>query len=120
VAQSVSYPLQENAKTEVPLNKTLTRFFFGSSPIIEVSVLNYNAVPTLSKPKHIGHVCSDSGVLCIVDPCHIEVSKGGSVRFPRVNLYTAVDTELGDGEFTVHEQRDSRGRLRRIVIEIDQ
>ena len=77
-------------------------------------------MPTLSKPKHIGHVCSDSGVLCIVDPCHIEVSKGGTVRFPRVNLYTAVDTELGDGEFTVHEQRDSCGRLRRIVIEIEQ
>ena len=77
-------------------------------------------MPTLSKPKHIGHVSSDSGVLCIVDPCHIEVSKSGTVRMPRVNLYTAVDTELGDGEFTVHEQRDSYGRLRRIVIEIDQ
>lgn len=39
---------------------------------------------------------------------------------PRLSLYTAVNTELGDGEFSVHEQRDSRGRLRRIVIEIEQ
>ena len=29
------------------------------------------------------------------------------------------NTEIGDGEFAVYEQRDRRGRLKRIVIEID-
>jgi hypothetical protein len=28
-------------------------------------------------------------------------------------------TEIGDGEFAVYEERDRRGKLRRIVIEID-
>jgi hypothetical protein len=45
------------------------------------------------------------------------VSESGAVRFPSWNLYTAFDTELGDGEFTVYEQRDRRGKLKRIVIE---
>ena len=38
---------------------------------------------------------------------------------PPWNLFTSVNTEIGDGEFTVHEQRDSKGRLRRIVIELE-
>jgi len=47
------------------------------------------------------------------------VSESGSVRLPAWNLYTQVDTEMGDGEFTVYEERDRRGRLRRIVIELE-
>ena len=74
---------------------------------------------TLSKPQLIGCVSCDSGQLAVVDPCHIEVSEGGTVCFPRYNLYTNFDTELGDGEFSIYEQRDRRGRLRRVVIEID-
>lgn len=74
---------------------------------------------TLSRPKLIGCVSSDSGSIAVMDPCHIEVSEGGAVRLPRWNLCTTVDTELGDGEFTVYEQRDRRGKLRRIVIELD-
>ncbi len=74
---------------------------------------------TLTKPKIIGCASSDSGQLAVIDPCHIEVSESGAVRFPSWNLYTAFDTELGDGEFTVYEQRDRRGKLKRIVIEIE-
>ena len=76
-------------------------------------------MPTLTKPKIIGCVSSDSGELAVVDPCHLQVSESGSVCFPRWNLYTTFSTELGDNEFAVYEQRDLRGKLRRIVIEIE-
>jgi hypothetical protein len=76
-------------------------------------------VVTLTKPRIIGCASSDSGSLCVVDPCYIEVSESGSVRLPSWNLYTSFDTELGDGEFVVYEQRDRRGKLKRIVIEIE-
>ena len=73
---------------------------------------------TLSKPKLIGCVSSDSGSIAVVDPCHLEAS-GGSVHLPAWNLCTTVDTEIGDGEFRVYAQRDRKGRLRRIVIELE-
>jgi hypothetical protein len=75
-------------------------------------------VVTLTKPKLIGCVSSDSGSIAVVDPCHLEASEG-SVRLPAWNLYTNVDTEIGDGEFCVYAQRDRQGRLRRIVIELE-
>lgn len=74
---------------------------------------------TLTKPRFIGCVSCDSGTLAVVDPSHLEVSETGSVRLPQWNLFTSFNTELGDGEFTVHEQRDRRGKLRRIVIELE-
>ena len=73
----------------------------------------------LSKPKLIGCVKVDSGSISVLDPCHLGVSEAGAVRLPNWNLYTRFDTEVGDGEFTVYEQRDSRGRLRRVVIELE-
>ena len=76
-------------------------------------------MPTLNKPQIIGVTACDSGSICIVDPSHIEVSESGSVRFPRWSLYTSFNTDIGDGEFSVYEQRDRRGRLRRVVIEIE-
>jgi len=76
-------------------------------------------VVTLTKPKLIGCVSSDSGSLSVLDPSHLSVSDSGEVRLPAWNLHTNFSTELGDGEFTVYEQRDRRGRLRRVVIEID-
>jgi len=76
-------------------------------------------VATLTKPKIIGCVACDSGTLAVVDPSHLGVTKNGSVSMPPWNLFTTVNTEIGDGEFTVHEQRDSNGRLRRIVIELE-
>ena len=74
---------------------------------------------TLVKPRLIGCVSIDSGAIAIVDPSHIEVSDSGSVRLPAWNHYTAVDTESGDGELSVYEQRDYRGKLRRVIIEFD-
>jgi hypothetical protein len=76
-------------------------------------------VATLTKPKLIGCVSSDSGCLSVLDPAHLQVSETGSINFPKWNLYTSFETEVGDGEFTVFEQRDSKGRLRRIVIELE-
>lgn len=75
-------------------------------------------VATLNKPKLIGVVACDSGKICIVDPSHL-CAHEGSVLLPAWNLHTAFETESGDGEFTVHEERDRRGRLRRIIIELD-
>jgi hypothetical protein len=76
-------------------------------------------VVTLTKPKLIGCVSSDSGCLSVLDPSHLAVSDSGAVRLPAWNLHTSFETEIGDGEFTVYEQRDRRGRLRRIVIELE-
>ena len=72
-----------------------------------------------TQPKLIGSVCSDSGSLCIVDPCLVKTSRPGKVKFPSCNLYTAFDTEIGDGEFPVYEIRDREGKLKCIVIGIE-
>jgi hypothetical protein len=55
----------------------------------------------------------------VLDPAHLQVSEAGSVSLPKWNLYTSFDTEVGDGEFTVYAQRDTKGRLRRIIIELE-
>jgi hypothetical protein len=75
-------------------------------------------VVTLTKPKLIGSVSSDSGQIAVVDPSHLEATDG-SVRLPAWNLYTSVNTEIGDGEFAIYAQRDREGKLRRIVIELE-
>ena len=72
-----------------------------------------------TQPKLIGSVCSDSGSLCIVDPCLVKTSRPGKVKFPPCNLYTAFDTEIGDGEYPVYELRDKDGKLKCIVIGIE-
>jgi|TARA_Y100001972_G_C7411974_1_gene213429 hypothetical protein len=71
------------------------------------------------KPKLIGKVASDSGVISVLDHTHLYVNECGRVNLPRYNLYTAIDTEIGDGEFKIYELRDTEGKLRRIVITID-
>jgi len=81
-------------------------------------VQNFELVVTLTRPKFIGSVSSDSGQIAVVDPSHLEAAEG-SVLLPAWDLYTSVDTEIGDGEFAVYTQRDQKGRLRRIVIELD-
>ena len=73
----------------------------------------------LSKPKIIGTVACDSGSIALVDPSHLEVSDTDTVQLPHWNLFTSVDTEVGDGEFVVYAQRDNRGCLRRVIIEIE-
>jgi hypothetical protein len=71
------------------------------------------------KPKLIGSVCSDSGSLSVLDPCHLKTSKTGKVRLPGCNLYTSFETEVGDGEFQVYEMRDNKGKLKCIVINLE-
>jgi len=72
-----------------------------------------------TQPKLIGSVCSDSGSLSIVDPCLVKTARTGKAKFPPCHLYTAFDTEIGDGEFPVYELRDSDGKLKCIVIGIE-
>jgi len=75
-------------------------------------------VVKIAKSKLIGVVGCDSGKICIADPSHLQASQG-SVKLPAWNLHTSFDTEIGDGEFTVYEERDRHGRLKRVIIDID-
>lgn len=76
-------------------------------------------MPVLCKPKIIGTVSCDSGSIAVVDPAYLQTSEETPVQFPQWNLFTSFDTEVGDGEFVVYAQRDGRGRLRRIIIELE-
>lgn len=68
---------------------------------------------TLSFPKTLGTCYCDSGKLVITDPCYLKGNQAlGSAA-------VSFNTEIGDGEFAVYEERDRLGKLRRIVIEID-
>lgn len=73
----------------------------------------------LCKPKIIGTVSCDSGSIAVVDPTYLQTSEETPVQLPQWNLFTSIDTEVGDGEFVVYAQRDGRGRLRRIIIELE-
>ena len=75
-------------------------------------------VATVFKPKFIGSVAVDSGVISVIDHTHIKVDETGSVDLPSYNLYTAINTEIGDGEYKVYECRDDEGGLRQIIIDI--
>ena len=75
-------------------------------------------VATVFKPKFIGSVAVDSGVISVIDHTHIKVDETGSVDLPSYNLYTAINTEIGDGEYDIYECRDDRGGLRKIIIDI--
>jgi len=87
--------------------------------IIRHSALQFQPMPVLCKPKIIGTVSCDSGSIAVVDPIYLETLDNTPITFPSWNLFTSVDTELGDGEFSVYAQRDGRGRLRRIIIELE-
>ena len=72
----------------------------------------------LNKPKCIGKVAVDSGVISVIDQSHIKVDKAGSINLPSYNLYTEINTEVGDGEYKIYECRDKQGGLRKIIIDI--
>ena len=72
----------------------------------------------LNKPKCIGNVAVDSGVISVIDQSHIKVDKAGSINLPSYNLYTEINTEVGDGEYKIYECRDDKGGLRKIIIDI--
>ena len=73
---------------------------------------------TVFKPKCICRVAVDSGVISVVDATHIKVNKAGEINLPSYNLYTAINTEIGDGEYKIYECRDDKGGLRKIIIDI--
>ena len=73
---------------------------------------------TVFKPKCIGKVAVDSGVISVVDATNIKVNKAGEINLPSYNLYTAIYTEIGDGEYDIYECRDDKGGLRKIIIDI--
>ena len=75
-------------------------------------------VATVFKPKFIGRVAVDSGIISVIDHTHIKVDETGSVDLPSYNLYTAINTEIGDGEYKIYECRDDKGGLRKIIIDI--
>ena len=75
-------------------------------------------VATVFKPKFIGSVAVDSGVISVIDHTHIKVDETGSVDLPSYNLYTAINTEIGDREYNIYECRDEKGGLRKIIIDI--
>ena len=72
----------------------------------------------LLKPKCIGRGAVDSGIISVLDTTHIKVDKGGSLNLPSYNLYTSINTEIGDGEYKGYEWRDDKGGLRQIIIDI--
>ena len=75
-------------------------------------------VTTVYKPKFIGSVAVDSGVISVIDHTHIKVDETGSINLPSYNLYTEINTEVGDGEYKIYECRDDEGGLRKIIIDI--
>ena len=68
----------------------------------------------LSLPK----VSCDSGNLVIVDPCYLKNSKNIDSLIDR-GFATNINTEIGDGEFSIEKKRDRQGRLKQIIINID-
>ena len=71
----------------------------------------------LSPKKHLGTCSSDSGQLIITDPSY--VNSGQAMGQPMDELAVSFNTEVGDGEFSVYEERNRYGQLKRIVIEIE-
>ena len=63
-------------------------------------------------------VSCDSGNLVIVDPCYLKNSKNIDNLIDR-GFATNINTEIGDGEFSIEKKRDLQGRLKQIIINID-
>ena len=63
-------------------------------------------------------VSCDSGNLVIVDPCYLKNSKNINSLIDR-GFATHINTEIGDGEFSIEKKRDLQGRLKQIIINID-
>ena len=75
---------------------------------------NENSLSFLSLPT----VSCDSGNLVIVDPCYLKNSKNIDSLIDR-GFATNINTEIGDGEFSIEKKRDRQGRLKQIIINID-
>ena len=71
--------------------------------------LSFLSLPTVS---------CDSGNLVIVDPCYLKNSKNIDSLIDR-GFATNINTEIGDGEFSIEKKRDRQGKLKQIIINID-
>ena len=74
-----------------------------------MKTLSFLSLPTVS---------CDSGNLVIVDPCYLKNSKNIDSLIDR-GFATCINTEIGDGEFSIEKKRDLQGRLKQIIINID-
>ena len=74
-----------------------------------MKTLSFLSLPTVS---------CDSGNLVIVDPCYLKNSKNIDSLIDR-GFATNINTEIGDGEFSIEKKRDRQGRLKQILINID-
>jgi len=74
-----------------------------------MKTLSFLSLPTVS---------CDSGNLVIVDPCYLKNSKNIDSLIDR-GFATNINTEIGDGEFSIEKKRDLQGRLKQIIINID-
>jgi len=74
-----------------------------------MKTLSFLSLPTVS---------CDSGNLVIVDPCYLKNSKNIDNLINR-GFATNINTEIGDGEFSIEKKRDRQGRLKQIIINID-
>ena len=74
-----------------------------------MKTLSFLSLPTVS---------CDSGNLVIVDPCYLKNSKNIDSLINR-GFATNINTEIGDGEFSIEKKRDLQGRLKQIIINID-
>ena len=62
-------------------------------------------------------VSCDSGNLVIIDPCYVKDQENINSIID-CGLPTSINTEIGDGEFTVEKKRDRRGNLQQIIINV--
>ncbi len=74
-----------------------------------MKTLSFLSLPTVS---------CDSGNLVIVDPCYLKNSKNIDSLIDR-GFATNINTEIGDGEFSIEKKRDRQGKLKQIIINID-
>jgi hypothetical protein len=74
-----------------------------------MKTLSFLSLPTVS---------CDSGNLVIVDPCYLKNSKNIDSLIDR-GFATNINTEIGDGEFSIEKKRDRQRRLKQIIINID-
>ena len=74
-----------------------------------MKTLSFLSLPTVS---------CDSGNLVIVDPCYLKNSKNIDSLIDR-GFATNINTEIGDGEFSIEKKIDIQGRLKQIIINID-
>ena len=74
-----------------------------------MKTLSFLSLPTVS---------CDSGNLVIVDPCYLKNSKNIDSLIDR-GFATNINTEIGDGDFSIEKKRDRQGRLKQIIINID-